>query len=102
MDYTNIDLHRLKAVACRLIDELATEIGSSSFRLPENDFYWQIDFAAKMNIATAPTDFTIGRLRDDWEMTCTLCDEPTNVSAYSLTELAELLSYMGERVVQKS
>jgi hypothetical protein len=92
---TTVDLENLKAVTCRLIDELAFQFGSSEFPLPENDFYWLLSFKAKMNMTEQPLADGAGRLRDDWELTHWLADHPEQVSAYSLTEVAELLSYLG-------
>lgn len=92
---TTVDLDNLKAVVCRLIDELAFQVGSIEFPLPEDDFYWLLSFKAKMNTTERPQADGAGRLRDDWEVTHWLADYPEQVSAYSLTEVAELLSYLG-------
>jgi hypothetical protein len=40
MDFSKVDLPQLKAVVCRLIDELMRETGSETFQLPEDDFYF--------------------------------------------------------------
>ncbi len=93
---TTVNLEKLKAVVCRLIDEFAFDTDSADAALPENDFYWLLDAAQKRDMATPPVATLVGRLRDDWEMTEGLADAPERVSAYSLTEVAELLMYFGE------
>ena len=90
-----VDLDNLKAVVCRLLDELAFQIKSSKFPLPEDDFYWLLSSKAKTNMTERPQADEAGRLRDDWESTRWLADFPEQVSAYALTEVAELLSYLG-------
>lgn len=98
MDSTKVDLQRLKAVICRLIDELASQTGSESFQLPETDFYWTIPAEMKLvGEGQQPSTLHVGRLRDDWEMILTIADQPMNqvMTPYSLTEVAPLLDYMG-------
>jgi hypothetical protein len=66
MDSTKVDLQRLKAVICRLIDELASQTGSESFQLPETDFYWTIPAEMKLvGEGQQPSTLHVGRLRDD-------------------------------------
>ncbi|AVO44745.1 hypothetical protein C6569_06555 [Phreatobacter cathodiphilus] len=93
---TTVNLEKLKAVVCRLIDEFAVTANTTEVALPESDFYWQLDPAQKRDMATRPVATEVGRLRDDWELTHHLADGPEQVSAYSLTEVAELLMYFGE------
>ncbi len=93
---TTVDLEKLKAVVCRLIDEYAFTANATEVELPESDFYWLIDPTLKRDMATPPVATFVGRLRDDWELTHWLADGPEQVSAYSLTEVAELLMYFGE------
>jgi len=93
---TTVNLEKLKAVVCRLIDEFAVAANTTEVALPESDFYWQLDPAQKRDMATRPVATEVGRLRDDWELTHHLADGPEPVSAYSLTEVAEILMYFGE------
>jgi hypothetical protein len=105
MDPTKIDLQQLKAVICRLIDELARQTGSESFQLPENDFYWEIPAEFKLiKDSEQPSASHVGRLRDDWEMIHWIADQPMDqiMTPYSLTEVAPLLDYMGFSVVRRS
>ena len=104
MDPTKVDLQRLKAAICRLIDELASHSGSESFQLPEADFYWTIPAAMKLvGDGQQPSTFHVGRLRDDWEMIQSIADEPTDqvTTPYSLTEVAPLLDYIGNSVLHR-
>jgi hypothetical protein len=105
MDSTKVDLQRLKAVVCRLIDEVVKQTGSTIFQLPEADFYWIIPDEIKM-VDTGdkkPDDFTVGRLRDDWDLTRSIANVPVDelLSPYSLTEVAPLLDYIGHYVVAR-
>ncbi|HEY0144751.1 MAG TPA: hypothetical protein VGB93_01070 [Methylovirgula sp.] len=105
-DYRKIELQRLKAVVCRLMHELARQTGSDTFPLPDEDFYWKIPFEEQIieNGQTKPSDFHVGRLRDDWELTQGIADYPIDqiLSPYSLTEVAPLLEYMGNSVTKSS
>jgi hypothetical protein len=94
-----VDLERLKAVVCRLVDELALQIGGNEFKLPEDDFYWKIDPQVQRNMSVAPLVMHVGRLRDDWDLTKRLADAPDRIGAYPLTEVAELLAFLGEASV---
>lgn len=96
-----IDLHRLKAVVSRLIDEAIAEHGSAHFKLSDN-FYWEIAFPKQFDMSSTPMPDEVGSLHDDWEMTHWLADEPTKVSAYSLTEVAPLIAYVGNKLAHRS
>jgi hypothetical protein len=106
VDPTKVDLQQLKAVICRLIDELARRTGSESFQLPEHDFYWEIPPELKLigRDSDQPSASHVGRLRDDWEFVQKIADQPMDqmVTPYSLTEVAPLLDYMGFSVVRRS
>jgi hypothetical protein len=92
-----LDLHRLKAVVTRLLDEAIAEHGSANFELQEN-LYWQIAFAKQFDMSSPPIPDEVGSLHDDWEMTHWLADEPTKVGAFALTEVASLLAYVGNKL----
>jgi hypothetical protein len=50
-----------------------------------------------------PGDADVGSLSDDWELTRELADVPaeTEVGTYALTEVAQLLWYIGYRQVPR-
>ena len=95
-----LDLHRLKAVVARLLDEAIAENGSAEFELSEN-FYWQLAFTKQFDMSSSPVADEVGSLHDDWEMTHALGEEPTKVSAFSLTEVAPLLAYVGNKLAAR-
>jgi hypothetical protein len=94
-----VDLHRLKAVVTRLLDEAMAECGSEVFEL-DDDLYWTLAFAEQFDMRSKPIADEVGSLHDDWEMTCWLADEPTKVSSFSLTEVAPLLAYIGNKLAR--
>lgn len=92
-----LDLYRLKAVVIRLLDEAIAEHGSAVFELSEN-FYLQLAFAKQFDMSSNPIPDEVGSLHDDWEMTHWLADETAKVNAFSLTEVAPLLAYVGNKL----
>jgi hypothetical protein len=96
----DIDLERLKAVIARLLDEAIRKNGSNTFQL-EHNFYWVLDFDNKLDMTSKPAEINVGSLLDDWQMTHWLADEPTEVGTYALTEVAQLLWYIGYRLGQR-
>jgi hypothetical protein len=103
MDPMVVDLRRLKAVVCRLIDEFASQTRSEAFRLPDADYYWTIPAELKLvGDGQQPSTLHVGRLRDDWEMIQSIADRPMDqiMTPYSLTEVAPLLDYMGNSVIK--
>jgi hypothetical protein len=95
-----VDLHRLKAVVTRLLDEAITDHSSAEFKLDEN-FYWTVDPVKQFDMSSTPIAEHVGSLHDDWEMTHWMADEPTRVGSYSLTEVAPLLAYVGNKLAQR-
>jgi len=95
-----IDLHRLKAVVTRLLDEAIADHGSAEFILDENS-YWRFDFVQQFDMSSKPIPEEVGSLHDDWELTHRLADAPTTVGSYSLTEVAPLLAYIGNKLAQR-
>jgi len=102
MDFSRVDLLRLKAVTCRLIDELVRQTGNTSFQLPDADCYWKIPADQAIVKEQDPSTFTfhVGRLRDDWQLIQSIADQPMDqwMTPYSLTEVAPLLDYIGNSV----
>ena len=95
-----VDLNRLKAVITRLLDEAIAEHGSVEFELDEN-LYWAVSFAKQFDMSSKPFADEVGSLHDDWKMSCWLTDEPTKVSPFSLTEVAPLLAYIGNKLARR-
>jgi hypothetical protein len=52
-------------------------------------------------MSSQPIPEEVGSLHDDWEMTHWLADEPTRVGSYSLTEVAPLLAYIGNKLARR-
>jgi hypothetical protein len=92
----SVDLEKLKAVVCRLIDEIAFQAGGIEFELPEDDLYWKIDPYLKRDGSTVPEVTFIGHLKDDWDRIKYFADAPGQIPTHQLTEAAELLAYLGE------
>jgi hypothetical protein len=91
-----LDLHRLKTVVSRLLDEAIAENGSHQFTLDHN-FYWTLDCSQEFNLDSPPTASLVGSLHDDWELTRELADSKERVTTYSLTEVAPPLAYIGNK-----
>ena len=89
-----LDLHRLKAVVARLLDEAIVEHGSSEFEFKEN-FYWHLSAEKQFDMSSRPVPDEVGSLHDDWELVQGLADESAKVAVFSLTEVAPLLAYVG-------
>jgi hypothetical protein len=95
-----VDLYRLKAVVTRLLDEAIRDHGSAEFKLDDN-FYWTFDPVKQFDMSSKPIAEEVGSLHDDWKMTHWLADEPARVSSLSLTEVAPLLAYIGNKLAQR-
>jgi hypothetical protein len=97
MSEKSVDLNQLKAVLVRLIDEAAKRNKSHTFEF-QHDLYWVLPFEDQLNLSKDPTELDVGNLHDDWEMTKDLADEPTEIGTYALTEVAQLLWYIGHEL----
>lgn len=95
-----LDLERLKAVVVRLLDEAIAELGSATVPLDDNH-YWQLGPEKRFDLTATPKADEVGSLWDDWQMTKDIAEEPTQMSAYSLTEVAPLLDYVGNLIAAR-
>jgi hypothetical protein len=91
-----IEVQQLQQIANRLFDHIIQNRGIRTVTL-EKDFYWDIPLDQLYDVETTP-ELVMGSLNDDWEFVSDLLDKDSDPVSLSLTELAPLLRYLGEKI----
>ncbi|MDH5668633.1 MAG: hypothetical protein OEY86_11530 [Nitrospira sp.] len=95
---TEIQIDQLRKIANKLFDHIENDLGIEKFVLDKN-FYWDMDSKQLYDVETTPT-LNMGSLYDDWEFVSSLLEKDSAPVSLSLTELAPLLRYLGEKIGQ--
>jgi hypothetical protein len=95
---TEIQIDQLQEIANKLFDHIKNDLGINKIVLDKN-FYWDMDFDQLYAIETPPK-LNMGSLHDDWEFVSSLLEKDSAPVSLSLTELAPLLRYLGEKIGQ--
>jgi hypothetical protein len=93
-----IQIDQLQEIANKLFDHIKNDLGINKIVLDKN-FYWDMDSGQLYDIETAPK-LNMGSLHDDWEFVSDLLDKDSDPVSLSLTELAPLLRFLGEKIGQ--
>ncbi|MGH8241633.1 MAG: hypothetical protein ACREXP_32065 [Steroidobacteraceae bacterium] len=93
---TSVDTQALRAVCERLLDHLERTVGASVDL--DADYFWSIEPAARFDMESEPSSFTIGQLSDCWTNVQSMDDD--SILSYGLVWLAEILRTIGEKVVR--
>ena len=93
-----VEVDELKLTCDRLLEHLST-LGIERIELKE-DLYWSIPRSQKFDLAKDPSDFTVGRLDDDWRELQAIMRNEKEPLAYALVWLGEMLQVIGEKVVR--
>jgi hypothetical protein len=95
-----INLEELQIITNKIFDHIIKTRNVKSIDLVKN-YYLEIDSEDLYDIATKPSEFTIGSLKDNWEFLSELLNQESIPVAYQLTELAPLLNYIGEALAKE-
>ncbi|MEW9571734.1 hypothetical protein ABQJ54_08215 [Rhodanobacter sp. Si-c] len=90
----NIEIRKLKEAINLLLDHVIDK-GSDSIAL-EEQFYWKVSDSEKYKVNSEPTELTVGDLFDDLDFVENVLHSKDNLVAYTLTEVAPILAYVGE------
>jgi hypothetical protein len=90
-----IDLRDIRDVVIRLLGHVIDERGLTEVSL-ENHFYWVVPEDKKYNMDEKPSTLDVGSLADDWQFVEAILRDKNSPVAYSLTEIAPLLAFIGE------
>ncbi|MFC5740237.1 hypothetical protein [Dyella tabacisoli] len=94
----DIDIRKLKEVINILLDHVI-DMGVDSLPL-EQSFYWKIHDDEKYAMSGTP-DLVVGDLFDDLDFVEGVLLDKDNVVSYTLTEVAPILTYVGEVAFSK-
>ena len=89
-----IDLVKLKESLNVLLDHVI-DSGISSIAL-EQQYYWQVDAKDRFDLKKKPADLVVGDLFDELDFVERVLLKKQSTVAYTLTELAPILEYVGE------
>jgi hypothetical protein len=90
-----INVEDLRKSVNVLLDHIL-ESGVESIDL-EKQYYWQVNAQNKYDMATEPVGLVVGDLWDDLDFTeAVLTKDRKEAVAYTLTEVAQVLAYLGE------
>ena len=89
-----IDLRGLKESVNVLLDHII-DSGIESIPL-EKQLYWQVDAKERFDLQKSPTELVVGDLFDDLDFVERVLLRKQDAVAYTLTELAPILEYIGE------
>lgn len=92
-----IDLRDLRRVTLRLLDHLIETRGINTVEIDRN-FYWQVPSEKRFDTSAMPAELDAGSLVDDWGFVSGLLQNDSPPVAYQLTELAHLLTFIGEKM----
>lgn len=90
----NIEIRKLKEAINLLLDHVI-DSGSDSIAL-EEQFYWKVSDSEKYKMNNEPTQVAVGDLFDDLDFVERVLHNKDNIVAYTLTEVAPILAYVGE------
>lgn len=93
-----IEVRQLQQIANRLFEHILVNRGVSKITLDKN-FYWDIPLDQLHDVERSP-ELVMGSLEDDWEFVSDLLDINSDPVSFSLTELAPILRFLGEKVGQ--
>lgn len=93
---TEIQIDQLQKIANKLFDHIKNDLGITKIVL-DKTFYWDMDSDQLYDIETPPK-LNMGSLHDDWEFVSSLLEKGTDPVSLSLTELAPLLRFLGEKI----
>jgi len=93
-----IDVEELRNAVNVLLDHLRDE-GVHEIEL-QKDYYWEMDAKKLYDVATDPSDFSIGSLFDDWESVQQLAAGKSEPVVLLLLKVAPLLRYIGDAAVE--
>ena len=91
---TRIDLRDLQKVINVLFDHIVETRGVKDVEL-ERVFYWTVPLDEQFDLDRRPSTLHVGSLADDWDFVRGNLDENPLPLAYSLTEVAPLVSAIG-------
>jgi len=95
---TEIKIKQLREIVNKLLNHIENDLGIEKIVLDKN-FYWDMDSKQRYDVETTPT-LNMGSLHDDWEFVSSLLEKDSDPVSLSLTELAPLLRYLGEKIGQ--
>lgn len=95
---TEIRIDQLQEIANKLFDHIKNDLGINKIVLDKN-FYWDMDSGQLYDIEMPPK-LNMGSLHDDWEFVSSILEKDSAPVSLSLTELAPLLRYLGEKIGQ--
>jgi hypothetical protein len=90
-----IELAQLKVIVDRLLDHAINSRGVSKITV-DKIYYWAVPEESRYNMEDKPSELEVGSLDDDWDFIKSLSNKQTDPVIYQLTEVAPLLSYLGE------
>ena len=93
-----IEVKQLQQITNRLFEHILVNRGISKITLDKN-FYWDIPSDQLYAIERSP-ELGMGSLEDDWEFVSDLLDSDSEPVSLSLTELAPILRFLGEKAGQ--
>ena len=90
----NIDVRKLKEVINILLDHVID--GGVDTVMLDEQFYWKVSDNEKYEITNKPIELAVGDLFDDLDFVEGVLHDEGDVVAYTLTEVAPILAYVGE------
>lgn len=90
----NIEMRKLKEAINLLLDHVIDR-GFDSITLDEQ-FYWKVGDSEKYKMNSEPAKLTVGDLFDDLDFVEMVLHNKDDIVAYTLTEVAPILAYVGE------
>lgn len=99
MEQARVDLRVLKAGVNRILDHITEDLGVTEIALEES-LYWLVGYPERHDMSKDPRDLLVGDLRDDWEFVSTVPEGDGLPVVYQLTEIAQLLDYIGHSFEQ--
>ena len=95
-----LELDEFREAISRLFDHVV-KVGEITHLEIDQPFYWHIPESSRYDMDAKPPELTVGSLADDWELAKKSLGAGQAPVAYTLTELAPLLSYLGEVAAAK-
>jgi hypothetical protein len=94
-----IDIKLVKESLNVLLDHVI-ECGIESLPL-DHGYYWQVGREDKFDMQKEPKEHLVGNLPDDLDFVERVLERREQATAYTLTELAPVLAYIGEMASAK-
>jgi hypothetical protein len=94
-----IKISELRLVVNRILDHIERDLGQSSIRLEQDD-YWEVPDGERYDFTKSPEGTGAGKLQDDWEFLSSILNDKDQAVALMLIHAAPILRSIGEQVGQ--